>query len=146
MTGTDYTDFQALDPFFQTIVRGLDGLADGEHFFDLYADDAVTEYVVTVPDYPKQVNSRAELMELYRGYGHVIQLEGSGELRRYHDKDASVVILEYSCHGKIVSTGAGYSNRYVSITTIKDRKIIHWRDYLDPLAVVQALGGAVPTP
>jgi hypothetical protein len=27
-------DFKALEPFFRIIEQGLDGLADGEHFFD----------------------------------------------------------------------------------------------------------------
>jgi ketosteroid isomerase-like protein len=43
-------------------------------------------------------------------------------------------------HGTVVSTGAPYVNRFVSVVTIKDRKIVHWRDYLDPLAVFAALG------
>jgi hypothetical protein len=28
------------------------------------------------------------------------------------------------------------------VVTIKDRKIVHWRDYLDPLRVFAALEGA----
>ena len=144
MTSAYDDEFQALQPFFRIILEGLGSLVDGEHFFDTFADDAVTEYVVTVPNYPKQVGSRAELMELYRGYGDVIRLEGSDDLRRYHDKDASVVVLEYAVHGRIVATGADYDNRFVSIIRIKDRKIVHWRDYLDSLAVVQALSDTVP--
>jgi ketosteroid isomerase-like protein len=30
------------------------------------------------------------------------------------------------------------------VITIRDRKVTHWRDYLDPLAVFDALGTAVP--
>jgi hypothetical protein len=37
-TITDLDDFKALDPFFRIIEKGLDGIADGEHFFDLLAD------------------------------------------------------------------------------------------------------------
>jgi ketosteroid isomerase-like protein len=29
---------------------------------------------------------------------------------------------------------------FVSVITIKDRKITHWRDYLDPVAVFDAIG------
>ena len=46
-------DFKALDPFFHIIEDGLRGIADGEHFFDLLTDDAVFEYVITVPGYPR---------------------------------------------------------------------------------------------
>jgi hypothetical protein len=59
-------DSEALDPFLRIIEQGLDGLVDGEHFFDFLADDVVFEYVVTVPDYPSRVEGRDNLVELYR--------------------------------------------------------------------------------
>ena len=31
-----------------------------------------------------------------------------------------------------MSTGQPYSNRYISVVVIKDRKVTEWRDYLDP--------------
>ena len=42
--------------------------------------------------------------------------------------------------GSVVSTGAAYTNRYISVLTITDRKVTHWRDYLDPVAVFDAFG------
>jgi ketosteroid isomerase-like protein len=47
-------------------------------------------------------------------------------------------------HGHIVATGRPYTNRFVSVITIQDRKVTHWRDYLDPLAVLEALGTNIP--
>ncbi len=47
-------DFRALDPFFRIIEEGVAGLVDGEHFFDLLAEDVVFEYVITVPGYPRR--------------------------------------------------------------------------------------------
>jgi len=38
-----FADFQALDPFFRIIEEGVAGLVDGEHFFDLLAEDVVFE-------------------------------------------------------------------------------------------------------
>ena len=40
MTDIDnLSDFRGLEPFFRIIEEGLSGLADGDHFFDLHADD-----------------------------------------------------------------------------------------------------------
>ncbi|MEV0072549.1 MULTISPECIES: nuclear transport factor 2 family protein [unclassified Amycolatopsis] len=144
MTVEHLEDFAALDPFFGVVQQGLAGLAEGEHFFDLLAEDLVTEFVVTVPGYPKRVEGRAALAELYRGYGDAIVLDGAGDLAVHHDREKSVVTLEYSVRGRIVETGRPYENRFVSIVTVADGKVVHWRDYLDSLAVVQALGEAVP--
>jgi hypothetical protein len=33
-----------------------------------------------------------------------------------------------------------YANRYISVLTISDRKVSRWRDYLDPVAVFDAVG------
>jgi hypothetical protein len=51
-------DFQALDPFFRIIERGVAGLVDGEHFFDVLAEDVIVDYVITVPGYPRRVEGR----------------------------------------------------------------------------------------
>ena len=61
-------------------------------------------------------------------------------LRVYRDQDASVVVLEYEVHGESVQTRRAYNNRFASIVTVKDRKVTHWRDYLDPIAVFDAAG------
>ena len=42
-------------------------------------------------------------------------------------------------HGRVVGSGAGYENRFVSIVTGEDRKIVHWRDYMDALSAMRAL-------
>ncbi|HEY8777344.1 MAG TPA: hypothetical protein VIM33_12810 [Gaiellaceae bacterium] len=49
-------------------------------------------------------------------------------------------LLAEASQGRVVSTGAAYGNRYISVLSIVDRKVAHWRDYLDPLAVFDAVG------
>jgi ketosteroid isomerase-like protein len=50
-----------------------------------------------------------------------------------------VVILEYEVHGNVVATGVSYDNRFISVVTIEDRKIVQWRDYMDSLTAMTAL-------
>jgi ketosteroid isomerase-like protein len=137
----DIEDFRALDPFFRIIEQGLQGLADGDHFFELLADDVVFDFVITVPDYPRRAVGRDNLIELYRGYGSTFFLDRSHDLRVHRSDSTSSVMLEYGSQGKVVATGYPYSNRYISVITLKDRKVSHWRDYLDPLRVFAALEG-----
>jgi ketosteroid isomerase-like protein len=110
---------------------------DGEHFFDLLAEDVVFE---SVPGYPRRVAGRQAVAELYRPYGATIVLDRCYDLAVHHDRVTGVVVLEYASQGRVVATGASYSNRYISVLTIVDRKVAHWRDYLDPLAVFDAVG------
>ena len=59
-----------------------------------------------------------------------------------HQRERCVVILEYEVHGEILSSGARYDNRLISVVTIENRKIVHWRDYMDSLAAWAALNGS----
>jgi ketosteroid isomerase-like protein len=139
MTVDRIEDFQALEPFFRVIEDGLAGLVDGGHFFDLLADDVVFEFIITVPGYPRRIAGRDNLIDLYRGYQNAFFLDRCFDLRT-HRADDSTVTLEYASEGRAVATRRPYGNHYISVVTIKDRKIIHWRDYLDPLRVFEALG------
>ena len=133
-------EFAALDPFFRIVQEGLAGLVDGDHFFALLAEDVVVEYVVSVPGYPRRVEGRGAVADLYRGYGDVMLLHSADELAVHRDPGTSVVVLEYAVHGRAVHTGRAYDNHFVSVLTVKDRKVTHWRDYLDPVAVFRATG------
>lgn len=136
----DDSNFGANGPFFTIIQEGLEGLADGEDYFDLLADDVVFDYVISVPGYPRHVEGRQNIIDLYSGYDDYMNVHSADNLRVYRDPQASVVILEYQVHGKAVHTDRPYDNRFVSIITVKDQKVTHWRDYLDPTAIFEASG------
>jgi ketosteroid isomerase-like protein len=151
VTAVDHLDdFRGLDPFFRIIKEGLTGVADGDHFFDLLADDVVFDYIITVPNYPRQIVGRRAVTELYRPYSETIVLHRCFDLAIHHDRQAGVVVLEYASEGHVVATLADYSNRYISVLTLADRKVTRWRDYLDPIAVFDAVGwppsASGPTP
>ena len=120
----DLVDFAALDPFFRIIEEGLAGFVDNGHFFDLLAEDVIFEYVISVPGYPRRVEGRRAVAELYRGYGSTMVLRSADELAVHRDREASVIVLEYAVHGQAVQTGRPYDNRFVSVITIKEDKII----------------------
>ncbi|MDE3205177.1 MAG: nuclear transport factor 2 family protein [Acidobacteriota bacterium] len=141
---TKYTDddsnFGANGPFFHIIRQGLNGLADGDDYFDLLAADVVFDYVISVPGYPRHVEGRQSVIDLYRGYDDYMKVHRADHLRVYRDTEAGVVILEYQVHGESVQTGRPYHNHFVSIITVENRKVARWRDYLDPIAVFEATG------
>jgi ketosteroid isomerase-like protein len=132
--------FEALDPFFNVIAQGLAGLVDGGQFFDTIAEDAVFEFLYTTPGWPRRVDGRGPLMALFAGYGNMIVLSRGDGLIVHRTQDPGVVILEYQAHGKVLSTGGAYDNHFISVITIDERKIVHWRDYMDSYGAMAALG------
>jgi uncharacterized protein len=142
MPKVDYAVFEALNPFFGIIQKGLSGLVDGDHYFDTIAEDAYFEFLYHFPGWPLTIRGRANLMANFSGYGKTIKLHSGDALVVHRSQDSRVVILEYEVHGKILSTGVSYDNRLISVVTIEKRKIVHWRDYMDSLAAWTALNSA----
>jgi ketosteroid isomerase-like protein len=70
----------------------------------------------------------------------LIVLDRCHDLAAHHDRNTGVVVLEYASQGRVVPTRASYANRYISVLTIADRKVTRWRDYLDRVAVFDAVG------
>lgn len=139
MSSAKYAAFSALDPFFEVVQRGLRDFVDREHYFDTIADDALFEFLYYFPGWPRTIQGRADRMAAYSGYGRNIVLDRGDGLAVHPSRDGRVVTIEYEVHGKIVATGAPYDNRFVSIVTIENRKIVRWRDYMDSLAAWTAL-------
>jgi ketosteroid isomerase-like protein len=138
MTDSKYAEFVALDPFFEVVMRGLVDAVDGEHYFDTIADDAVFEFRYVFPGFPSKVVGREVLMALYAPYGDATVLHSGDALVVHQSQNPRVLILEYEVHGKKIRTGKPYDNRFISVVTIKNRKIVHWRDYMDSLAAYTA--------
>jgi ketosteroid isomerase-like protein len=142
MPNAKYAGFEALDPFFEVVQSGLREFVDGDHYFDMIAEDAIFEFRYDFPGWPLTVKGREKLMALYSGYGNSIKLESGDALVVHPSRDGRVVIVEYEVHGRIVANGKSYDNRFISVVTIERRKIVHWRDYMDSLGAWTALNGA----
>jgi len=128
--------YAAAEPYF-TLVRGaLGDLVDGEHFFDIVAEDVIYEVLYEL-GWPRVIEGRTNLMAAFRGYGDIIVLQSADKLIIHKTGDGCVI--EYEIHGTIVATSAKYNNRFCSIIKIGNRKITHWRDYMDSHAAWSAL-------
>ena len=139
MSNGKYPAFAALDPCFDIMMQGLSNYVDGEHYFDTLADDVVFEFLYEFPGWPRETRGRDALTALYSGYGRNIRLDRGDALRVHAADNGRVVTLEYAVHGKVLANNAAYDNRFVSIATIENRKIVRWRDYMDSLAAWTAL-------
>jgi ketosteroid isomerase-like protein len=139
MPSSKYAAYEAARPYFELVRGALGDLVDGEHFFDIVADDLVYEVLYDFPGWPRIVRGRGELMARFKDYGDNIKLRSADKLVTHKTNDGRVVVIEYEIHGTILATGMTYDNRFCSITRIENRKIAHWRDYMDSLAAWNAL-------
>ena len=134
-----YAAYEAAAPYFDLVRGALGDLVDGDHFFDIVADDVVYEVLYDVPGLASRIQGRADLMAAFRGYVDNIALQSADNLVVHRTDEGRVVVIEYEVHGTILATGVKYHNRFCSIIRIESRKIAHWRDYMDSLAAWNAL-------
>jgi ketosteroid isomerase-like protein len=139
MPNPRYAAYEGAAPYFKLVRGTLGDLVDGEHFFDVIADDVVYEVLYDFPGWPRVIRGRANLMAQFRGYVDNIALQSTDRLITHKTDDGRFVVIEYEAHGTILATGTDYNNRFCSIIRIENRKIAHWRDYMDSLAAWNAL-------
>jgi uncharacterized protein len=135
---TRYAEYEAAEPYFELVRGALGNLVDGEHFFDVVADNIVYEVLYDL-GWPRQIKGRAGLMSQFGGYGNYIKLQSADHLITHKVDNGLTVVIEYEVHGTVLATSVKYNNRFCSIITIENRKIVHWRDYMDSLAAWSAL-------
>lgn len=139
LSNPKYAAYEATDPYFDLVRGALGDLVDGEHFFDAVADGVIYEVLYDFPGWPRIIRGRVDLMARFSGYGDNITLQSADKLITHKADNGRVVVIEYEVHGIVLATGVKYNNRFCSIIKIENRKIAHWRDYMDSLAAWNAL-------
>ncbi|HYL01665.1 MAG TPA: nuclear transport factor 2 family protein [Steroidobacteraceae bacterium] len=139
MENQSYAAFEGARPYFQLVRRALGDLVDGDHFFDIVANNIVYEVLYDIAGWPRVINGRAELMDQFKGYCEHVELQSADKLIVHKADDSRVVVIEYEVHGTILATDVRYNNRFCSIIILANRRIAHWRDYMDSLAAWNAL-------
>ena len=134
-----YAAYQPAAPYFDLVRGALGDLVDGDHFFDVIDDDIIYEVLYDVPGWPRVIQGRTDLMAAFKGYVGNIALQSADQLIAHKTDGGRVIVIEYEVHGTILATGVKYDNRFCSIIKIEDRRITHWRDYMDSLAAWNAL-------
>ena len=139
MSVEKYSTFKPVKPYFDLVRGALGDLVDGEHFFDCVSEKIVYEVRYEFPGWPRIIEGRADLIEAFRGYGKHIELRSANHLTKHATDNGQIMVIEYDVHGRILATDVRYNNRFCSIVILANRRIAHWRDYMDFLAAWHAL-------
>lgn len=110
-------------------------------FVTMMAEDGVMAFPYAPDDGVRSLAGRAELSQYLRRLSEVLEVTSFSEPLVHRTTDPNVVILEFTAEGRGVKTGAYYEQSYISVITIRDGYIQHYRDYWNPLTALQATGG-----
>jgi uncharacterized protein len=113
-----------------------------EDMADCYASNVVIEMPFSDPAlYPARIETtRAELRARFRAGTAVRRYERLENAAIHETGDPEVIIAEYELHGRLVETAAPFALSFIMVITVRDGRIVHSRDYTDPIAGARAVG------
>ena len=124
------------------LVRKMVEGRDGVMFVDLFAEDGVLEYPFAAPGFPTVYKGRQEIRALVGRMSEARQLFDIEEVTAtvHETDDPEVVVAEIAHHGQSHVTDRPYQALALGIIRVRDGKIVHYKDYMNPLSMAELLG------
>lgn len=128
---------------FPAILRDAlgDRLAAGTTgFVDMLAEDAVMEFPFAPPGLPHRLEGRDAVADHLAKLARLITFDRIGPATVVA-QNSETTVLAFEAAGTGVETGAAYNQRYLSVITNANGRIVRYLDYWNPLTVARALLG-----
>jgi uncharacterized protein len=111
-------------------------------FADLFVEDGVLEYAFAPPGFPSTLDGQVKIRSFFERAREVRKtFEQQGVSSTIHETaDPEVVIIEIEHHGVSHLTNAPYQIKALGVIRVRDGHIVHYRDYMNPVAVAQLTG------
>ncbi|MGW2230804.1 nuclear transport factor 2 family protein [Streptomyces formicae] len=104
---------------------------------ELWAEDGVLEFPFAPPGWPRRLDGKAAVADYMRRYPDHIDLHDFPDVRIHRTAEPATVVVEMRGVGRLVETGAPFDMTYVAVVTVQDGLINSYRDYWNPLAVLE---------
>ena len=126
--------------------QGMELLLDKDMagFIGLFADDAVMEFPFAPPGRPDRLEGSAAVHDYLVGYPEWLDVRRITDSTVHQTHDPQVIVAEFAAEGVVVASGEPYQARYITVLTIQDGRIVHFRDYWSPLTFFEVAGEGSP--
>lgn len=113
---------------------------DIPQWMELWTEDAVFEYPFAPAGYPPALRGKDALFAHFRNFPQTITFTEFIEVEMHQTLDPNTLIVEFAGRGRMAASGKAYEQRYISVVRMRDGKIAHYKDYWNPLVVLEAFG------
>ncbi|MFJ9928950.1 nuclear transport factor 2 family protein [Streptomyces misionensis] len=103
----------------------------------LWAEDGLMEFPFAPEGWPRRLAGKEAVAAYMRHYPDHIDLRDFTDLRIHETTDPETIVAEMRGVGRLVETGAPYDMTYIAVVTVRDGRITNYRDYWNPLAVLE---------
>lgn len=133
----------ARTPAERALLRNLDLLVDGkiEDWVALFAPDGVLEFPYAPPGWPDRFQGHAAIHDHMRKFPEHLSVRFR-DIRFHPVSDPDLVIAEFEGEGTVITSGLPFRQTYISLIWTRDGLITRYRDFWNPVLLMEALGGA----
>lgn len=118
---------------------------NAETFPDMFAADGVLEYPFAPPGLNTPIAGRDAIIANFQRIRPLLRIDGVADVSEIEVSDPDMVVLEFTGHGEGLITKEAYIQRYISVIRMRDGNIVHYKDYWNPIAFLQAVKGSETT-
>ncbi len=118
---------------------------DAETFPDMFAVDGILEYPFAPPGLNTPIAGRDAIVANFQRIRKLLRIDSVADASEIKANDPDMVVLEFSGRGEGVITKEAYNQRYISVIRLRDGNIVHYKDYWNPIALLEAVKGSETT-
>ncbi|MEU9775598.1 nuclear transport factor 2 family protein [Streptomyces sp. NPDC047968] len=103
----------------------------------LWAEDGLMELPFAPEGRPRRLQGKEAVAAYMRHCPDHIDLHDFPDLRIHRTADPETIVVEMRGVGRLVETGAPFDMTYIAVVTVREGRITSYRDYWNPLAVLE---------
>ena len=133
---------QGFASVFRNAIGSRLAAAGADSMFDMFSDDAVVEFPFAPPNVPKRLNGKPAIVKYINSLAGQFTFDRFSKPSVQTTADPDLVVAEFEVVGRNDATGETYDQFFVSFIHTKDGYITLYREYWNPLAILQAMHGS----
>lgn len=111
---------------------------DIDQWIELWDENAVIEFPYAPSGYVRRLEGKSEIYAYMKEFPSKVELFTFTEPQFHHTVHPNLMIVEFECEGRVLDTGKPYNQTYISVIEMKNGKITHYKDYWNPLVILEA--------
>ncbi|GLU49963.1 nuclear transport factor 2 family protein [Nocardiopsis ansamitocini] len=111
-------------------------------YLDLLDDEVVFEFPFAPQGRPRRLEGKSDVAAYMAHLPGTLDVDKAPSVRIHGTTDPGALIAEMSIEGRIKATAAPFSQQYVVFLDVVDGRITSYRDYWNPLAVLDMAAGS----
>ncbi|AHV97635.1 hypothetical protein SAMN04487895_101223 [Paenibacillus sophorae] len=114
---------------------------DMDKFIELFDENVIFEFPFAPKGYTLKLEGKSALYKYVKEIPNKIELSKFKEPTFHLTLNPNVIIIEFGIEeGQAIITGKPYLQSYISVIETKENKIVHYKDYWNPVVALAALG------